>query len=95
MFLGLLSLETGKLIGKLMTVRLLTGMSVLKAAEPCPMSRRFWSSDAPASAAWGAGVGGPVWSQGVDLIQLGPGPSLEAQKAAESPPAPLLYHMWL
>lgn len=30
----------------------------------------FWPSDAPAWAAWGAGAGVPVWSQGVDLIQL-------------------------
>lgn len=37
----------------------------------------------------GAGVGVPVWSQRADLIQLRPGPSVEAQNAAGSPPTPL------
>lgn len=34
-------------------------------------------------------MGAPFWSQGVDLIQLRPGPSVEAQNAAGSPPVPL------
>lgn len=36
----------------------------------------------------------PVWSQGVDLIQLRPGPSVEAPNAAGSPPTCLSQHMW-